>query len=163
MTCSSASLYAPCWQLHSPKHLSFNLQLGRSEYLTPETSHFLFTYTIGNELSAIYQGFMYYRYMIFSLPPIYYWMSLNSPLLPGQLLQFVGNVVMLRNLSTKNTQTYAQSHTCACMFAYIQRARRRREGERERMRLTDTLESTCFKIKYFMKLVLKFVLKTSLI
>lgn len=96
-------------------------------------------------------------------------MSLNSPLPPGQLLQFVGNVLMLRNLPTKNTQTYAQSHTCACMFAYVQRARdrekerRRREGERERMRLTDTLESACFKIKYFMKLILKFVLKTHLI
>lgn len=54
-------------------------------------------------------------------------------------------------------------HACLPTYKEQEKERRRTEGERERMRLTDTLESACFKMKYFMKLVLKFVLKTHLI
>lgn len=35
----------------------------------------------------------------------------------------------------------------------------KRGGER----MTDTLESSCFRMKYFMKIVVKFMLKTQLI
>lgn len=61
-------------------------------------------------------------------------------------------------MPTKNTQTYAQLHTCACIFACIQRTR-----DRAKERGNDTLESSCFKMRHFMKLVVKFMLKTHLI